>query len=253
MRVFDPDEILINVIPGGLVIFTFLYLTGNVEYISSSTSVLIIGLFVVISFVLIEASTKISDQPSWYPHLFTSAVVLSRDPTKAKQEVNRESTLAGKIPGFRAGDRIDLTHSKKEFWPIAKRRYGLSDSFNDYVELYRLVMHSLEPLNGGTRRVQRLYVFYRNLAISTVLVCAMVLYALISLISGEFTLSTGIILVSFVFLSFVGAMFIGVIIFLWRTSRKAEQEFLNELMTEFYEQEYQGNNSQQNRTLSEYK
>jgi hypothetical protein len=85
-----------------------------------------------------------------------------------------------------------------------------------------------------------------------VIVCVMVLYAFISLISGEFTFSTGIVLVSFLFLSFVVSMFTGIVIFLWRRSRKAEQELLNELMAEFYEQEYRENNSRQNRTLSEY-
>ena len=113
MRVFDPNDILINIVPGGVVIFTFLYLTGNVGYITTTTSVLLIGLFLVISFVLIEASTKISDQPSWYPHLFTSTVILSRNPTKAEQESNQESTLSDIIPDFRAEDRIELTHSKR--------------------------------------------------------------------------------------------------------------------------------------------
>lgn len=252
MRVFDPNEILINIVPGGIIIFTFLYLTENIEYITTSTSILLIGLFIVVSFVLVEASTEISDQPNWYPYLFTDTVILSRDPDRAKQESNQRSALAGRMPNFRAVDRIDLTHSKKEFWPIAKNKYGLSDSFDDYVELYRLIMHSLEPLNGRTRRVQRLYAFYRNLAISMALVCIMLLYAFISLISGEFTLSVGVVLFSFLFLSFVVIFFIVLVIFLWRRSRRAEQEFLNELMSEFYEQEYRENNGRQNRTLSEY-
>ncbi|MDL5361226.1 hypothetical protein [Halalkalicoccus sp. NIPERK01] len=119
MRVFDPDEILINVIPGGLVVFTFFYLTGDVEYITS-ISVLAIGIFVVVSFLLMELPTKISNQPSWYPQLFTSTVTLSRDPAKAEEELNREPTLASKMLEFRAVDRINLTKTKKEFWSIAK-------------------------------------------------------------------------------------------------------------------------------------
>jgi hypothetical protein len=98
MRVFDPNDILINVVPGGIVIFTFLYLTGNIEHVTTSTSVLLIGLFLVVSFIMIEASTKISDQPSWFPHLFTSAVILSRDPTEAEQEPTQGLTLVDKIP-----------------------------------------------------------------------------------------------------------------------------------------------------------
>lgn len=252
MRIFDPNDILINVVPGGIVIFTFLYLTGNTEYLTTSTSVLLIGLFLVVSFVLIEASTKISDQPSWYPHLFTSAVILSRDPTKAEQEPHQGSTLMSRIPNFRAEDRIELTHSKKEFWSIAKSKYGLSDSFDDYVELYRLMMHSLEPLNERTRRVQRLYAFYRNLSISMILVCIMLLWYFLSIISEEFVLSAGVILFSFLFLSFVLFIFIIIAVFLWNRSRKSEQEFINELMSEFYEQEYRGKTIQKNRTLSEY-
>ena len=113
-------------------------------------------------------------------------------------------------------------------------------------------MHSLESLDGRTRRVQRLYAFYRNLSISLILVCFMLLYALGSLISGEFTLTSSVILLSFLFLSFVTIVFIMIVFFLWNRSRKAEQEFLNELMSEFYEQEHGQNSVQKNRTFADY-
>lgn len=205
-----------------------------------------------VSFVLIEASTEIFDQPSWYPVLFTETVVIAWNPLKLGQQLDHRSALLAKIPGFKSEDWIELTHSKKAFWPIAKSKYNLNDSSDDYVELYRLVMHSLEPLNGRTRRVQRLHVFYRNLSISMVLVCVMLLYSFGSLISEEFPFSTDVFLFTILFLLFVIFIFFIIIVFLWRRSRRAEQDFINELICEFYQQEDRENDVQKNRMLSEY-
>lgn len=113
-------------------------------------------------------------------------------------------------------------------------------------------MHSLEPLNGRTRRVQRLHVFYRNLSISMVLVCVMLLYSFGSLISEEFPFSTDVFLFTILFLLFVIFIFFIIIVFLWKRSRRAEQDFINELICEFYQQEDRENDVQKNRMLSEY-
>lgn len=254
MRVFNSDDILINVVLGAVIIFTILYFTRNIDYITTSGSVLIVAIAIV-AFVLVEMSTTTPDQPSWYPPLFRETVILSQDPTKIEQEQDRETTFLDKIPNFRSIDRIEMTRSKREFWSIVERKYSLNDDFDEYTELYRLIMHSLEPLNRRTCRERRLYVFYRNLSISVSTVCFMVLYAFVALVSEEITLSIlsiyGILLLIFVALIII-SFSICIIGSLWKRSRRAEQEFLNELMAEFYQQEYQENGPQKNRILSEY-
>lgn len=39
---------------------------------------------------------------------------------------------------------------------------------------------------------------------------------------------------------------------LWASARSAEQDFVNELISEFYQQEYRADEEGRNRTLSEY-
>lgn len=104
MKIFNPNDILINIVPGGVVVFTFLYLIRSIEYITSSESFFDVRLFIVVSFVLIEASTEIFDQPSWYPVLFTETVVIAWNPLKLGQQLDHRSALLAKIPGFKSED-----------------------------------------------------------------------------------------------------------------------------------------------------
>lgn len=253
MNNFSLDDILINIVPGGLIIFTFLYLTNGVEYLTSSESIIILGLFVVLSFTLIELSTKISDQPTWYPNSFEETVFAIRNPEKIDPEKPNNISLLNNILNYILIKDTSTTKSKEEFWPIAVNKYGLDDEFEDYVELYRLVMHSIEPLDNRTKRVQRLYLFYRNLSISVIVVGIMLLFSLWSLVGRLSPFS--VIEISFIvgFSLFVLLMFALMSLVLWRRSRRAEQEFINELMAEFFQQESDLSDTHQNRSLLEYK
>lgn len=253
MSSFSLDDILINIVPGGLIIFTFLYLTNGVNYLTSSESLIIIGLFVVLSFTLIELSTEISNQPSWDPNSFEETVFAIRNAEKIDPEKSKDINILGKILTYISIKDTGITKSKEEFWPIAANKYDLDEKFEDYVELYRLVMHSIEPLNNRTKRVQRLYLFYRNLSISVIVVSVMFLLSMWSLVGSLFPFSIIGILFLVLFSLFIFFMFLFMSLVLWRRSRRAEQEFINELMAEFYQQEIDLSDTHQNRSLLEYK
>lgn len=270
MEGFDTQDILASVIPGSIVVTTLLIINEDLESFLNSDSFLVLGAFIVASFITGEAFTRIVSHSGWTPPLFARTVVVVRmnsghitDKELERWGISQSDSgrmqkwldgLIEKLPLIDASidDRVDMTHSKTRFWNIAKKKYGISDDFDDYPELYRMVSHSVEPLSSRTKRARRLYLFYRNLSVAIFAVFIAILFVLTeALAQSEAPLTSDLpIYILFILLFFIATLYI--VAPLWNMARGAEQEFVNELMVEFYEQEHQQNTDNKNKSLSEF-
>lgn len=263
---FERQDITASIIPGGLLVFGYLAILGNLESVLYSDSVLIVGVFIVASFITGDILTVITYRANWPPNLFKKTIITIRNEESSINENDRQilenirknrgllQIIWDRIFSFNSSldNRIDLSHNHREFWELTKNKYGIDDEFSDYAELFRLVSHSLDPLNSRMIRAKSSYIFYRNMSISLATVFLLLVFnviyevlMIVGLSRISIPLSLLILLIGILGLS-VGA---GI---LWASARSAEQDFVNELISEFYQQEYRADEEGRNRTLSEY-
>jgi len=144
-RSLEIYDILANLVPGSvLVIFTGVVFDIG-TYIPLSTGAVVLGVFLIIAFTSGHIIQFIASWLEGAPTLFETVVRASK----------RENVDNVPIP---------ITHIEKAFWPLMKQKFALTEDFDDYDEMLRLLMSYVET-TPATRalRFQALHSFHRSM------------------------------------------------------------------------------------------
>jgi hypothetical protein len=148
-RALELYDVLANLIPGSVLLLSITAIIKIENYFQTSNSVFATGGFLVSAFVLghvIQAFASYIQDP---PRLFGEIVQATRE--------DSDEALEDDLP-------INLTHIERALWPLMKERFDLPDSFDDYGNLFRLLLSYIET-TPATRalRFQAIHSFHRSM------------------------------------------------------------------------------------------
>lgn len=144
-RALEVYDVLANLVPGSV----FLLAVGSVfqveQYIQFSTATIAAAVFLVTALVLGHIIQAFSSRMDGTPTLFGDTIRASQG-----EDVHD-------LP-------IRITHVEESLLPLLKRKFNLPDDFDDYGEMFRLMLSYIET-TPATRalRFQALHSFHRSM------------------------------------------------------------------------------------------
>ena len=144
-RALEFYDILANLVPGAVLLLTLSAIFQIEKYIRFSTGTIAAGVFLVTALVFGHIIQAIASELDGKNTLFGEVIQATREDTE------KEPT-------------IEVNHVVESVWPLMKRKFALPDDFNDYGELFRLVLSYIET-TPATRalRFQALHSFHRSM------------------------------------------------------------------------------------------
>lgn len=143
-RALELYDILANLIPG----MTFLLVVAVVFEVEQYTKLSVgitVGVFLIVGFILGHVVQAVASRLEGTPTLFRNVVRASK--------------------GIEVDDiPIPITHIEESLWPLMKQTFVLPDDFENYGEMFRLLLSYIET-TPATRalRFQALHSFYRSM------------------------------------------------------------------------------------------
>lgn len=144
-RALELYDIMGNLIPGGTFLLTIAVLFKVESYPPLPGTTATIGVFLIAAFVLGHVVQAVASRLDGTPTLFGEVIRASRG-----EEV-------GDVP-------IPITDVEEAMWPMLRRKFSLSDDFDNYGEMFRLLLSYIET-TPATRalRFQALHSFHRSM------------------------------------------------------------------------------------------
>ncbi|SFC24000.1 hypothetical protein SAMN05444422_10614 [Halobiforma haloterrestris] len=144
-RALELYDVLTNLVPGAVVLLIPSIIFPVENFISSSTGTLGAGAFLVSALVFGHIVQVIASWLDGTPKLFGKVIRATRG-----EDV-------GDLP-------IDITYVEESVWPLMERQFALPENFDDYGEMFRLLLSYIET-TPATRalRFQALHSFHRSM------------------------------------------------------------------------------------------
>jgi hypothetical protein len=145
LRSLELYDILANLIPGGVLLISIAVVFQVESYINFSNNSLAAATFLIAAFVL--------------GHIIQAVA----------SYIDGQPTLFGDVIRYTRGENIDhpplrITVVEKSVWPIMKKKFNLSDDFDDYGALFRLLLSHIETTpTVRALRFQSLHSFHRSM------------------------------------------------------------------------------------------
>lgn len=209
-RALELYDILGNLIPGSTFLLTLAVIFQTEAYLSLPGATVTIGIFLIVAFVFGHVVQAAASRIEGTPTLFGEVIRASK--------------------GESAGDiRIPITEVEETIWPMLKRKFALSDDFDNYGELLRLLLSYIET-TPATRalRFQALHSFHRSMWAVWYLVVGSVIIAAV-LKSGDIVAVRSWATLG---LTAIGAL-TGILVFKWRKN-KFNRLFIQYAIVDFY-------------------
>lgn len=209
-RALELYDVLSNLVPGAVVILVLGVVFPVEDSLPASTGAIGAGVFLVSALVFGHIVQVVASRLDGTPELFGNVIRVARD-----ENVD--------------GVPIAITHVEESVWPLMKRQFALPEDFDNYGEMFRLLLSYIET-TPATRalRFQALHSFYRSMwAVGHIAVLITVLGILLKY--------TGLVAVRswpVLSLALVGS-FIGIWIFGQR-KEKMNKRFIQYAIADFY-------------------
>lgn len=144
-RALELYDVLANLIPGAVLLLALGVIFQVENYIQFATSTIAAGVFLVSALVFGHVIQAVASKLDGTPTLFGEVIHATRD-----DDVEEPA--------------IDITHVEETVWPLMKRKFALPDDFEDYGEMFRLLLSYIET-TPATRalRFQALHSFHRSM------------------------------------------------------------------------------------------
>ena len=146
LRSLNLYEILANLIPGSTLILIFVLVFRIENYILLDGGAFLLAVFIIIALVLGHVIQAFASELEGTPVLFGTVIQISRG-----QKEEDESP-------------IPITHVERSFWPLMKRKFSLPEEFDNYGEMFRLLLSYVET-TPATRALhfQAVHSFHRSM------------------------------------------------------------------------------------------
>jgi len=144
-RALELYDILANLVPGAVLLLSVDAIFRVEDYVSFSNGAFMIGVFLIVSLVSGHVIQTVASLLNGTPQLFGNIIKVSQG-----EEVE--------------GVEIEITHIEEALWPLMQQKFALPDDFDDYGELFRLLLSYIET-TPATRalRFQALHSFHRSI------------------------------------------------------------------------------------------
>lgn len=158
-RTLELYDILANLIPGTTILLVVAVVFEVEKYVQISGGI-ILGAFLIVGFIFGHIVQAVASQLDGTPTLFGTVVRASKG-----EEVDN-------VP-------IPITHVEESVWPLMKQKFSLPDEFENYGEMFRLLLSYIET-TPATRalRFQALHSFHRSMWAVCYLVVGIVIVAI---------------------------------------------------------------------------
>lgn len=143
-RALELYDILANLIPGTTILLAVAVVVDVEKYVQVSGGI-IVGVFLIVGFIFGHVVQAVASQLDGTPTLFGTVIRVSKG-----EKVDDVS--------------IPITHVEESVWPLMKRKFALPDEFENYGEMFRLLLSYIET-TPATRalRFQALHSFHRSM------------------------------------------------------------------------------------------
>jgi hypothetical protein len=209
-RALELYDVLANLVPGAVLLLALGVIFQVENYIQFSTGAIAAGVFLVSALVSGHIIQVVASELDGTPTLFGEVIRATREGS-----VNESP--------------IEVTHVEKSVWPLMKRKFALPDDFEDYGELFRLLMSYIET-TPATRalRFQALHSFHRSIWAVGYITSALTLVGALLKYSGWVAVCSWPILG----LALAGS-FAGILVFR-RRKEKMNRLFIQYAIADFY-------------------
>lgn len=144
-RALELYDVLANLVPGAVLLLAISAIFRIEDYIQFSTSAFTAGAFLVTALVSGHVIQAFASELDGTPTLFGDVIRASR-----QNDIEEPA--------------IKITHVEQAVWPLMQRKFSLPDDFEDYGEMFRLLLSYIET-TPATRalRFQALHSFHRSM------------------------------------------------------------------------------------------
>jgi hypothetical protein len=208
-RTLELYDILVNLIPGTTILLAVAVVFEVEKYVQISGGI-IVGVFLIVGFIFGHVVQAVASQLEGTPTLFGTVVRVSKG-----EEVDNVS--------------IPITHVEESVWPMMKQKFSLPDEFENYGEMFRLLLSYIET-TPATRalRFQALHSFHRSMWAVWYLVVGIVIVAIgLKLMNVVAVRSWAILGTS------IGGALLGIAVFNNR-KKKFNKRFIQYAIADFY-------------------
>ncbi|MUV60218.1 hypothetical protein [Halobacterium sp. CBA1126] len=209
-RALELYDILGNLIPGSTFLLMLAVIFEVEAYLTLPKATVTIGVFLIVAFVLGHVVQAVASKLEGKPTLFGKVIRASK------------GEMVEDVP-------IPITDVEEAIWPMLKHKFGLSDDFDNYGEMFRLLLSYIET-TPATRalRFQALHSFHRSMwAVWYLVICSVVIAAVLK--GGEVVAVQSW---SVLGLTSIVAL-IGIQVFKWRKN-KFNRLFIQYAVVDFY-------------------
>lgn len=208
-RALELYDILANLIPGSTILLVAA-LVFSVERFAQASSGIVVGVFLIVGFILGHVVQAVASKLDGTPTLFGDVVRASKG-----EEVNNVS--------------IPITHVEESVWPLMKQKFALPDDFEDYGEMFRLLLSYIET-TPATRalRFQAIHSFHRSMWGVWHLAVGIVVIGAVLKLLGLVTVRSWPILATSIAASFLGIYVFG------NRKKKFNKRFIQYAIVDFY-------------------
>lgn len=162
---FDISDLLTRLIPGAILLFSFLLLfIGEEAFVGNGGQNEIIVLFLIISLLIGEFINTIRVSSLSVPNHFSRVLYSDSQDERYLGVVDSQLQKLDSEPihGHSSFDYSDICVSK-----TINQKFELDDSFKPAHEFYRLLVSDLASnMTEKTRRLENIFIFYQNMKIS---------------------------------------------------------------------------------------
>lgn len=144
-RALELYDVLANLVPGAVLLLALSVIFPMENYIPFSAGAIGAGAFLISALVFGHVVQVVASQLDGNPQLFGNILRATRE-----DDVENLS--------------IEVTHIEESVWPLMKRQFALPDDFENYGEMFRLLLSYIET-TPATRalRFQALHSFHRSI------------------------------------------------------------------------------------------
>jgi hypothetical protein len=209
-RALELYDVLANLVPGAVLLLIVSVIFPIENYIRFSTSAFAAGVFLVTALVFGHVIQAFASTIDGTPTLFGKVIRASR---------------GEKIEDL----EIEISHVEESIWPLMQRKFALPDGFEDYGEMFRLLLSYIET-TPATRalRFQALHSFHRSMWAVWFMVIGLALVAIPLKCTGIVDVRTWPILALT-----IASAFVGILVF-DRRKEKFNQRFIQYAIVDFY-------------------
>jgi xanthosine utilization system XapX-like protein len=161
-------DILANLLPGSMLLVVIIATVRVEEYLGGLSSGVFVAAFLVVGFIAGHIIQAFASRLNGKPRLFGLLVADMRgiDPYDPNGTFEFLPSRLRSWLGFERSTLSDLhvTEVEREFWPLAKNQFDLTDELEHHGRLMQLVLSYLES-GSATRalRFQSIHTFHRSM------------------------------------------------------------------------------------------